>query len=146
MALQETKSRARYWKARGQATIEFALIAIVLTVLLFGILEVSRLVFINSEIENAAREGAKYAALHDVDNGALANIVRSKLALADRNIVSVVGPTYCDGDGNCDVSVSRGPFRQVYVSVSYGWTTLVQILGLGSITLQSSSMQFVEVP
>ena len=42
---------------RGQATVEFALIVVILFTMLYGILEMSRLLFINAELENTAREG-----------------------------------------------------------------------------------------
>ena len=48
----------------GQAAVEFALVFIVLVAVIYGILEISRLIFINAELQNAAREASRYAARH----------------------------------------------------------------------------------
>ena len=58
------KKRADGLRWRGQATVEFALVATILLALVLGIVEVGRLVFISNELSNAAREGAHYLALH----------------------------------------------------------------------------------
>ena len=47
-------------KEDGQALIEFALTAILFLVLIFGIIEVGRLLFSVAAIRTAAREGARY--------------------------------------------------------------------------------------
>src|SRR5947209_20051521 len=52
----------------GQATVEFALLMVVLFALLYGILEIGRLLFINAELDNAAREGVHYASRHPAAN------------------------------------------------------------------------------
>src|SRR5437868_9412268 len=70
---------------RGQAAVEFALVAIILMALLYGIIEISRLLLINAEIENAAREGVHYLALHPDTSGAYlkTNIIAPHLTLID---------------------------------------------------------------
>lgn len=119
--------------------MEFALVAIVMLALLYGIIEVSRLVFINSEIENAAREGARYAALHTgVNADSLRDAIHEKLALADRSALTISGPNYPDG--------SRCSFCRVEVSLTYQWNTLVSLLQLGPLELRSNSTQLIEVP
>src|SRR5690348_904453 len=123
-----TKLSRRPPKARGQATVEFALVLTVLILLIYGVVEVSRLVFINSEIDNAAREAAHYASLvPGATNSELLSVVDSKLALADHNAVSVAGPTYAGGGARCT-------FCTMTVTVDYQWTTLVPILKLGPLT------------
>ena len=47
-------------KENGQALVEFALTAILFLFLIFGIIEVGRLVFSIAAIRTAAREGARY--------------------------------------------------------------------------------------
>lgn len=51
-------------RGRGQALVEFALIAPMLFLLIIGIIELGRLVFFYHTINNAAREGARYAIVH----------------------------------------------------------------------------------
>jgi Flp pilus assembly protein TadG len=46
---------------RGQATVEFALVAVVFFVLFFGVIEVARLAYGVVAVGNAAREGARWA-------------------------------------------------------------------------------------
>ena len=124
---------------RGQATMEFAIVSIIMVALLYGIIEVSRLIFINSEVENAAREGARYAALHHgVNPDSLRDTIYGKLALADRSALTISGPNYPDG--------SRCSFCRVEVSLVYDWNTLVSLLQLGPLQLRSNSTQLIEAP
>lgn len=49
--------------AVGQALAEFAIILVVLMLILLGIVDLSRAVYIRSVVANAAREGARFAAV-----------------------------------------------------------------------------------
>jgi hypothetical protein len=51
-------------RSRGQALVEFALIAPLLFLLIIAIIEAGRLVFFYHLINEAAREGARYAIVH----------------------------------------------------------------------------------
>jgi hypothetical protein len=51
-------------QSRGQAIAEFALIAPIFLLLLFGIIEFGRYVYLAQILNNAAREGARYAIVH----------------------------------------------------------------------------------
>jgi Flp pilus assembly protein TadG len=44
---------------RGQALIEFALILPIFLMIVFGTLDIGRIVFLKAELENAVREGAR---------------------------------------------------------------------------------------
>jgi Flp pilus assembly protein TadG len=46
---------------QGQTTIEFALIAIILTGLIFLIMDLGVMLFVNLTMQYAVREGARYA-------------------------------------------------------------------------------------
>jgi Flp pilus assembly protein TadG len=48
---------------RGQALVEFAIAAPVVFVILVGLFDVGRLVFISNELSQAAREGARWGAV-----------------------------------------------------------------------------------
>jgi hypothetical protein len=48
----------------GQALVEFALVAPVFFLLLFGIIEGGRFIFYYETLNNATREGARYAIVH----------------------------------------------------------------------------------
>ena len=51
-------------RSRGQAMTEFALVAPIFFVLLFSIIEFGRAVYYIQMLNNAAREGARYAIVH----------------------------------------------------------------------------------
>lgn len=48
----------------GQGVAEFALVIPIFVVLLFGIVDFGRVIWARSSLENAAREGARYAIVH----------------------------------------------------------------------------------
>lgn len=49
---------------RGQALVEFALVLPVVVVLLVGLFDLSRAVFMSTTLATATREGSRYAATH----------------------------------------------------------------------------------
>ena len=50
-------------RSPGQAVAEFALAIPVFLLLLFGLIDIGRLVYVNNAISQAAREGARYGAV-----------------------------------------------------------------------------------
>ena len=60
-ALPRSDDRSR---SRGQAMVEFALVAPILFVLLLGLFEAGRFVLNLEALNNATREGARYAIVH----------------------------------------------------------------------------------
>lgn len=142
--------------SKGQATVEFALVLIILAALLYGILEVSRLFFINAEVENAAREASHYAALHPgVDSTYLKqNIIGPKLTLIDKNSSDLVVSEPCFLKAtSCLDRAGVGAFYPVKVTVSYRWRSLVNIVPdmstrtlqpFGPLTLTSESTALIE--
>ena len=60
--------RSRRAHRRGQALVEFALVFPVLVLILLGIFEVGRAVFAYNTLGNAAREGARVAAVNQIEN------------------------------------------------------------------------------
>ena len=48
------------WHHNGQAMVEFAIALPFLLLILFGILEIGRLIFTYSGVVNASREGVRY--------------------------------------------------------------------------------------
>src|SRR5438132_8229314 len=88
-------------RVKGQATVEFAFVLIVLLAMLYGILEISRLMLINAELENGAREAAHYLSRHPGVSGAdlKAAIVGPKMTLVDSDSPDLVvaNPTFPQG-------------------------------------------------
>src|SRR6476660_9524323 len=56
-----TTRRSRRNRSRAQALVEFALVAPMFFLLLFGIIEAGRFIFYYETLSNATREGARYA-------------------------------------------------------------------------------------
>jgi Flp pilus assembly protein TadG len=57
-----------FHRTRGQSTVEFAVVATIFFMMIFGIIEGGRLLFTYHQLTNASREGARYAVAHGVAN------------------------------------------------------------------------------
>ena len=57
-------------RSRGQALVEFAFVFPVIVLLAFGFIDVGRAVFSHNTLTNAARQGARVAAVNQVDPAA----------------------------------------------------------------------------
>jgi hypothetical protein len=64
MLIRGTARRAGKTRSSGQAMVEFALVAPMLFLLILGAIEAGRFVFYYEALNNAAREGARYAIVH----------------------------------------------------------------------------------
>jgi Flp pilus assembly protein TadG len=151
-------------RARGQALVEFALIVPLFFTLLFGIIEVGRFIFYYEILNNATREGARYA----IVNGA-----NSPTSCADGGSTGPAAPdtTSCDPNGDdvvqkvrdtavgalgtgvtvdrcwwyaaCDFGThgdgnnARG--ANVTVAASYTYGTLIPLVPLPNITVTAES-------
>lgn len=65
---------------RGAAVVEFAIVAPVLLLLVFGMIEYGRLVMVQQVITNATREGARRAVLDGATTAGVTTIVNDFLA------------------------------------------------------------------
>jgi len=54
----------RNGRTEGQALVEFALIIPIFLALLFGVVDLGRVIWANDSLASAAREGARYASVH----------------------------------------------------------------------------------
>jgi Flp pilus assembly protein TadG len=61
MTIKTSSPKIRFLGIRAQAMVEFAIVLPLLLVLLIGILEVGRMVFIYAVVTNASREAARFA-------------------------------------------------------------------------------------
>lgn len=124
---------------RGQALVEFALVVSLFLLLVLGTLEFGRAIIIITSLQNAAREGARYAVIKPTDTP---GIVRA----AQRTVV-IVGT----GGMNVTVTYPNGTSTQsdpVKVSVSYGFHFLLPVIskvfGPAGLTLSYSSQMDIE--
>ena len=68
--------RSTHPRKRGAAAlVEFAFIAIVMVLFMFGIFEYARFVFFLQVVNNAAREGARFAVVHTGDGKTTQDVI-----------------------------------------------------------------------
>lgn len=67
-------------KRRGAAAVEFAVVAPVFLLLVFGMIEYGRMVMVQQVITNASREGARVAVLDGSENPDVQSIVNQYLS------------------------------------------------------------------
>ena len=106
---------------QGAAAVEFVLVLPVLLVILFGIIDFGRLMHAKLELAEAAREGARAAALVNVDE-------------ARSTIDDIVGDMSSDMDQPYDVS-GCGPIvtpgQDARVTLVYHFSFVTPFLGIG---------------
>lgn len=118
---------------RGQALVEFALASFALLLLLFGILELGRAVYIYNAMTNAAREGARYGVVALADatfEQDIKNRVKSlavALGLTDNDITVT-----CVTDGGAAGQQFCSPYtaNSVRVQIDYRFRSLVRLVPL----------------
>jgi len=101
----------------GQSLIEFTLGLLVLALLIFGIVDFGRAVFARNAVASAAREGARYAALHpEASESDVAAHAKALLGAIDTDAVDV------------DVSVNSTT-GEVLVEVTYAYHAITPLIG-----------------
>jgi Flp pilus assembly protein TadG len=131
-------------RGRGQALAEFALVAPVFFMLLFGIIEAGRFIFYYEILNNATREGARYAIVNGENSfnptgppqqpGGEDVIARVRAAAfgVPGSLVAVT-PTWAGSPANNE----RG--TTVTVSATYTYSSMVPIVPLPPITVTAES-------
>ncbi len=82
-------SRAKYLARRGVAAVEFAMIAPVMMVFTFGMVEVGRYMMVKSQAIQATREGARLAVLPNASSSAVTSKVQESLQLLAINNATI---------------------------------------------------------
>jgi Flp pilus assembly protein TadG len=123
----------------GQAIVEFALVATVFFILLFGIIEFSRLLLMYHHVGNVAREGSRYASVHGFDS--LANATAADI----ENYVKSISPV---DPNNLTVTTTwenpnHEPKSWVMVQVKYDFKFVAPILYNYNIPLVSTSQMVI---
>jgi Flp pilus assembly protein TadG len=135
---------------RGQALVEFAMGTLVLLMLIFGIIEISRILLVYTTVTDAARLGARYAITHGTPpagpstTGTATNanvatmqtavqaVVKSFLAAGTVNInagglaITTTFPNIsCAGASSGSLCSGTTPGNLVQVTVSYPYDLLI---------------------
>jgi Flp pilus assembly protein TadG len=101
---------------RGAAAVEFALVAPVLMLLVFGMIEFGRLVMVQQVLTNASREGARVGILDDSTTADVAASVSSFLTssnISGATITVSPDPPSSAGYGDAVTVTVTVPFNQV---------------------------------
>ena len=123
---------------RGAAAVEFAIVAPVFFLLVFGMVEYGRMIMVQQVITNAAREGARVgvldgSALSDVTTAVNNYLVASKIPIGLSNEITVTpNPPSSQTTGNPVTVTVSIPFNKV------SW--LPTPLYLGSTMLTATSV------
>jgi hypothetical protein len=137
-------SRSGRRSQRAQALVEFALIAPVFFLVLFSIVEAGRFIFYYEMLNNATREGARYAIVHGESSfkptgpphqpsGAdvIAKVRQSAVGMAGPALT--VTPTWSGTPPNNE----RG--TTVSVVASYTYSSLIPLVPLPPVTVEAES-------
>lgn len=107
-----TFQRKRVPARSGVAAVEFAFVAPLLFMLVFGIIEFGRMIMVHQIITNASREGARRAIIENASSTEVTTLVSDYLTAA-----SVTGATVTVAPG--DLSVGFGEPVTVTVAVPF---------------------------
>lgn len=129
--------------SRAQALVEFAIVAPIFFLLLFAIIDFGRYVYYVQIINNAAREGARYAIVHgdngipstgppdDATGAEVKNTVRNYLVgVVDAGALTIT-PTWPQGNN------LRGSL--VTVQIDYLFRSVIPLVPLPGVTVRGES-------
>ena len=111
---------------KGAAMAEFVIISVVFFMIIFGIIECGRLFYIHNALTDAARRGARYAALHKkADLACVQNVVVFGESHLDDKCAAT-GPALINGlDPATQVTVTYiGPDKDTAYGMNLGTVTV----------------------
>lgn len=149
--------RQKYSSQRAQAIVEFAIVLPILLVLLVGILEVGRLIFMYAAVNNASREAVRYASAVGVNDagtvvkyndcdGIRARARRSAffvpltITISHDTGPSTTSTAYCSGSTG-SLSISSGD--RVTVEVKAHYKPMVNLIPISQRDLTSITSRTV---
>lgn len=124
---------------QGTTTVEFAIVATLAVILLFGVIEISRALFVWNSLAEATRRGARVAAVCPMNNPAIARIAifgdpngSNNSPILSGLTTSNVSVSYLDSTGA--TATSYGSVAYVRVSINNYLQTLMIPFLLPTIT------------
>ena len=118
--------RLRLRSQEGAAAVEFAILLPVLLLVMFGIIDLGRLLFLQVSLAAASHEGSRASSLHTVTstNGsqvaqtvgaAVANAApgAARLGSLSNTQMVVANPTYCSSGHSSTRITAQAPFRWI---------------------------------
>lgn len=126
--------RAMGIQRRGAAAVEFAVVAPVFVLMIFGMIEVSRGIMVKQIMTNAAREGARAAILDGATGTDVTTSVNTYLSNCSLAAATVTFPQ------GLPEAVTYGNPVEVQVSLSYtdvSWLPIPRYMSSSSLTASS---------
>ncbi len=102
----------RTGRTKAQTLVEFALILPILLMIIYGLLEVGRLIFIYSTVVSASREAARYGSATGLNDAG--DILRYKDCAGIREAAQNVDFLDVISDANISITYDTGPFTSIY--------------------------------
>jgi Flp pilus assembly protein TadG len=124
---------------QGQATLEFALVVMFLLLVVFGIVDFSRVFFGYATMSNGVREGARYAVVHPNDDAAIEQAARAMMVVIGAPVeISLSFPGLDDGTQS-DCRSSRCRVVVTATSDFSVWTPIIP-----NFQMQASATMHIE--
>ena len=121
--------------------VEFALIGMVFFLMLFGTIEMGRLLWTNHELANGTREGARYAMVHGSEATSPATVDQVRQEVLDHS----AGIQDAKLDVDVPVGLGGEPGTTLVVTASYQFDFAVGIIpGLSTIELNHQSEVIIQ--
>jgi Flp pilus assembly protein TadG len=131
-------------RSTGQALVEFALAIPIFILLVFGLIDIGRLVYVNNAVSQGAREGARYGSVQGRSHDAAD---RTDLAAYTRGVLTAVpNPTVtvtCEVNGTTVTSCGTNDLLVVNVTSPVSMFTPVIGQLLGTINVSSTAKVMV---
>ena len=153
--MQRRMRIARRPRSRGQALVEFALVFPIALLILFGIFDVGRLVFMYTGLTNAAREGARLAIVNQDVGSVEERVQDTSFGSTVSNIGDPADPVvaYYHEDPDIDDPTTNPECATIVtgciavVTARVDWSAITPIIGslIGPITLTGRSELPVEL-
>ncbi len=131
---------------RGTAAVEFALVAPVFFLLVFGMIEFGRMVMVQQVLTNASREGARIGVLDGTTTTLISDTVENYLISANISSgVATIQPGAIDDETGADkpyADADYGDGIEVMVSVPFGQVSWLpsSFFGNGDLVLSATSV------
>lgn len=153
MLVIKTKSFRK--KKSGQGLVEFALVLPLLLMLVLGIIEFGRLLFVYAAVNTASREAARYgSAAGDNGSGTLRYADCGGMIAAAQRVgilanITGINISYDSGPGtptvyaSCPPGKIEGGKHRVVVSISASYHPLVPLPNIGNLTFNAKSARTI---
>ena len=128
------------YRFKGQGMVEFALVGPIFFLMLLGTIEMGRVMWVNHELSNGTREGARWAAVRGEMSGENITTANVETIILDR--------TSALSDDDLSVTVTWAPNREpgstVTVVTTYEYSPIIgTFLGISPFTMSRQSVMTV---